>query len=249
MINRDRLKMQHSPAWVQNVDRPHEWAVEHSWLLDAIFALFDRDGDWPRIGAVQRVLADTSPAQAVAVAQLAIEIPAELGARHADRFTLTTQALSHCNGAKSLLASFVEVIHEAAVTYRASDEEQPAVLSGFAVKQSLGLDDSTYVRVSRLVFREPWFFGSGGGNVDDDWRYDVRAEVLLAEHIADIADYLDVVACYRFGPPEIEKPAMAGSSQRPQDWLTKRDVTVRDLLAITIVGAVVAGVILWLLLG
>lgn len=249
MTDSGRPELERSPAWVQNVDRPHEWAVEHSWLLSAIFELFDRDGDWPRVEAVQRVLADTSSAQAVAVAQLAIEIPAELGARHTDRFTLTTRALSHCAGAGSLLVSFVEVIREAALAYRAGDEDQPAVLSGFAVKQSLGLDDATYVRVSRLVFHEPWFFGSGGGNVEDDWRYHVRAEILLAEDIQDIADYLDVVACYRFGPPEIEKPAAARSSQRPQDWLAKRDVTVRDLLVIAIAGAVVAGVVLWLLLG
>jgi hypothetical protein len=58
--------MQRSPAWVQNADRWHE-SVEHSWLLDAIFALIDIDGDWPRIEVVQRVLADISPTHAIAV--------------------------------------------------------------------------------------------------------------------------------------------------------------------------------------
>ena len=242
-----------SLAWVQNVDGPHAWALEHLWLLEAIFALFDRDGDWPRIEAVQRVLADSDPARAVAVAQLAIDIPNELGARQVDRFTLTMRALSHCDGATRLLSLFVAVIRQAAVAYRASDDEHPAVLSGFAVKQSLELDDLTYVKVSRLVFREPWFFGNGGGNVDEDWRYDVRAEMLLAENIHDITDYLDVVARYRFGPPEIAAASPAASRHLVvddvRDWFTKRDLTVRDYLLVAIVSAVIAGVVLWLLLG
>jgi hypothetical protein len=223
------------------------------WLLESIFALFDRDGDWPRIESVQRVLADSDPARAVAVAQLAIDIPSELGARHVDRFALTARALSHCNAATPLLSLFVAVMRQAAVAYRASDDEHPAVLSGFAVKRSLELDDLTYVKVSRLVFREPWFFGNGGGNVDEDWRYDVRAEVLLAENIHDITDYLGVVAQYRFGPPEIAAASPATSQHlvidAARDWFTKRDLTVRDYLLVAIASAVVAGVVLWLLLG
>jgi hypothetical protein len=223
------------------------------WLVESIFVLFDRDADWPRIESVQRVLADSDPARAVAVAQLAIDIPSELGARHVDRFALTTRALSHCNAATPLLSRFVAVIRQAAGAYRASDDEHPAVLSGFAVKQSLDLDDLTYVKVSRLVFREPWFFGNGGGDVDGDWRYDVRAEVLLAENIHDITDYLDVVARYRFGSPEIALASPAASRHlvigAVRDWLRKRDLTVRDYLLVAIASAVVAGVVLWLLLG
>lgn len=248
------LKARRSPAWVQNVDRPHEWALTYPWLLDAVFALFDRDGDWPKIEAVQRRLADSEPAQAVAVAQLAIDIPSQLGAREVDRFTLTTQGLSHCEDAASLLTFFAAVIRQAVVAYRASDEQHPAVLSGLAVKESLGLDDFAYLKLSRLIFREPWFFGRGGGNIDGDWEFDVRAEVLLAEHVAEIADYLDVVARYRFGPPDVNAPS--SGKKLPQRtvrvslaWLSKSEVTVRDLLLIAIGGAVVAGVVLWLLLG
>jgi hypothetical protein len=235
------------------VDSPHAWASEHLWLLEAVFALFDRDGDWPRIEALQRVLADSDPAGAVAVAQFAIDIPGELGARHTDRFTLTTRALSHCDAAASLLSVFVAVIRRAAASYRASDEEHPAVLSGFDVKEGLGLEDLTYIKVSRLMFQEPWFFGGGGGNVEDDWQYKVRAEVLLAEDIHDIANYLDVVARYRFGPPEIAAPAQLpsqhGVADGARDWLTKRDLSVRDYLLVAIAGGVITGVVLWLLLG
>jgi hypothetical protein len=114
---------------------------------------------------LQRRLANSDPARAVAVAQLAIDIPAELGARHIDRFTLTTRALSNCPDAAGLLSQFVAVILRAVAVYEASDEGGPAVLSGRAVKESLGLDDLTYLKVSRLAFAEPWFFAGGGGDL------------------------------------------------------------------------------------
>jgi hypothetical protein len=239
---------------VQHVDAVDAWAVEQLWLLETIFSLFDRDGEWPRTTIVQRALADTDPLRAVAVAQLAIDIPNELGARNGECLTLTIRGLSHCNGASLLLSLFVKVIHAAAAAYRASDDrDDSAILSGFAVKERLDVGDRTYAKLSMLVFREPWFFGSGGGNPDDDWHYEVRAEVLLAENIENIRDYLDVVARYRFGPPEIEGQ-LPDSSRRGVagaigGWFTKRDMNVRDLLLIAIGSAVIAGVVLWLLLG
>ena len=30
-----------SPTWMQNVDQPHDWALEHRWLLEAVFSLFE----------------------------------------------------------------------------------------------------------------------------------------------------------------------------------------------------------------
>jgi hypothetical protein len=252
VVTRRQAQTQRSAAWVEKVDRPEAWAREHLWLLDAIFALFDRDGEWPRIEVLQRVLADSDTGRAVEVPQMAIDIPSELGAREVDRFTLTTRALSYCAGANSLLANFVAVVGQAVMGYRASDQQHPAVLSGFAVKDGLALDHFTYLKVSCLVFREPWFFGSGGGNLDGDWHYDIRAEVLLAEDVVDIAGYLDVVARYRFGPPEVAFGSLAAS--RPaiinitRSWLAKREMTVRDSLIVAIISAVVAGVCLWLLL-
>jgi serine/threonine protein kinase len=199
-----RPQTRRSPAWEQNVDRPETWAREHKWLLDEVFAAFDRDGDWPRIEAVQRALADSDARRAVSVGQLAIDIPSELGARERDRFALTTRALSHCDGTETLLSVFVQAIRQAAEAYRASDDEHPPRLSGLALKDRLGVDDLTYVKVSRLLFREPWFFGDGGGDVDGEWEFTVRVQILLAEHIDNITDYLDAVACYRFGDPYVE---------------------------------------------
>ena len=247
-------KLERAPAWLQHVDAVDAWAIEHLWLLETIFRLFDRDGEWPRVTSVQRALADRDPLRAVSVPQLAIDIPNELGARNGEYLTLTTRALSHCDRASSLLSLFVEMIQVAAAVYRASDErDDRVVLSGFAVKERLAIDDRTYPKLSILMFREPWFFGSGGGNPDDDWHYEVRAEVLLAENIQDIHDYLDAVARYRFGPPEIESQFAESSRRGVADaiggWFTKRDTNVRDLLLIAICGAVIAGVLLWVLLG
>lgn len=192
-----------SPAWHRNIDTPEKWARDHAWLLNAIFAAFDRDADWPLIERVQRALADVDTSRAVAVAQLAIDMPSELGARHGERLALTTRALSYCDEAAPLLAAFVGAIQLAVEVYRASDDEHPPVLSGFAVKDRLRLDDSTYIKVSRLLFQEPWFFGGGSGNVDEDWQHTVRVDVLLAEDVQGIADYLDAVARYRFGKPYV----------------------------------------------
>jgi hypothetical protein len=37
--------------------------------------------------------------------------------------------------------------------------------------------------------------------------------------------------------------------QRPGRWLTKREVTVFDLLLITVVGGIIVGIAIWLLTG
>ncbi len=228
-MKKRQVRTERSLQWQQNIDRPQAWALEHAWLLNAVFAAFNRDGEWPRIESMQRRLADSDPSRAIVVSKLAIDIPHQLGARDRDRLTLTTQGLVYCQGAAGLLAVFVAVIRQAAAAYRISDDQHPAVLSGFAVKNSLGLDDLTYLKVSQLVFREPWFFGSGGGNFDEDWHFDVRAEVLLAEKIESMDDYLDTVARYRFGPSEIESRMPDNLKHRlvhaPRDWLTKRDAT------------------------
>ncbi len=201
---------------------PERWARDHLWLLNAVFAQFDRDADWPPIERVQRMVADSDTSRAVAVAQLAIDMPSELGARQGERLALTTRALSYCDEAAPLLAAFVGVIQLAVEVYRASNAEHSPVLSGFTVKDRLQLDDSTYIKVSRLLFQEPWFFGGGSGNVDEDWQHTVRVDILLAEHGQGIADYLDAVARYRFGEPYLmpEDKAQEGGRviRLERDW-------------------------------
>ncbi len=241
-----------SPAWMQNVDQPHAWALGHKWLLEAVFSLFDRDGEWPRIESVQRTLASSDPERAVAVAQLAIDIPRELGAREVDRFALTVRALTYCDEAASLLENFVAVIGQALAAYP-GEEEHPAALSGFAVRETLGLDDLTYRKVSTLVFREPWFFNGGSGNPTDDWSRPITVEVLLAKDIANVADYLNVIARYRFGPPEIdvapEDTGEGGPLKVSRGWLDRRDATIRDLILVAIIAGVIVGVVLLVLHG
>jgi hypothetical protein len=241
-----------SPAWVQNVDQPNVWAFEHKWLLEAVFALFDRDGEWPRVENVQRALASSDPERAVAVAQLAIDIPRELGAREVDRLALTVRALTHCDSAAPLLEGFVAVIGQALAAYP-GDEEHPAALSGFAVKETLGLDDLTYRKVSTLVFREPWFFNGGSGYPTDNWSRPITVEVLLAKDIANVADYLDVIARYRFGPPEIQVASQSVSERGPlrvsRAWLDRREATIRDLILVAIIAGVIVGVLLLVLHG
>ncbi len=238
-----------SPQWVQGVDDPEAWAVSHQWLLEAAFAAFDRTAEWPLIEDVQRDLA-AEPERAVAVPQLVLDIPPSLGARMSQRVELTVRALAHVPDAAPLLELLVLVMREAVSLYPGEGPEQPA-LRGSQIKEHFDLDDATYRKLSTLVFSEGWFFNGGGGSGDGDWHRFVRGEILHLREVPDIDDYLDAVARYRFGAPEIEAPRDSARAPArwagPYRWLYKRDVTVIDLLLITVLGGIVVGIVVWLL--
>lgn len=238
-----------SPRWIQSVDDPRAWATQNRWLLETVFEIFDRTGEWPAIEDVQRVLAE-EPERAVAVRQLVFDIPPTLGARFSQHAQLTVPALAHCRKAAPLLELFVRVMQEAMRRYPGESSEQPT-LRGSEIQAQFELDDATYRKVSTLVCSEGWFFGGGGGDVDGDWYRFVRAEILLLNDMTDIDGYLDIVARYRFGPSEVEAPPSRerDALRRPLGWLTKRDLSVLDLLAITVVGGLVVAVVGWILLG
>jgi hypothetical protein len=244
-----------SPALVrsfrhaQNVDEPYRWATEHLWFLEAVFGHFDRDGEWPLVEDVQRALAASSPERAVAVAQLVIDVPSELGTRQVDRVTLTVRGLHRCRGAAPLLDLFVAAMRLAVDAYPG---EGPSTLSGATVRAALELDDFTYRKVSTLIFAEPWFFGGGSGNVDGEWERTISVHVLLLQGVDDVGGYLDVVARHRFGPPEVEAPPAdvtgpAAALSAPRRWLAKREASNRDLLLIAVLGGLVVGLILLLI--
>lgn len=238
-----------APQWVHGVDEPAAWAAEHRWLLEAAFAAFNRTAEWPRVEDVQRDVAD-EPERAIAVAQLVIDMPSALGARFSQTIELTTRALAHIPTAAPLLNLLVRVMQEAVSRYPGVGTEQP-VIRGSEIKDKFELDEATYRKVSALVFSEGWFFNGGGGDGEGDWYRFVRAEILQLRGVTDIRSYLDTVARYRFGPPEIEIPPEpvrpTSLLKRPGRWLAKREVTVFDLLLITIVGGIIAGIAIWLL--
>jgi hypothetical protein len=240
-----------SPAFVQHVDAPEAWALENLWLLAAVFDAFKSEGVWPRIEDVQRTLAKTVPAHAVAVGQLVIDIPAELGHRDQERIRLTVRALAQVQGAEPLLAHFVAAMRLAYDTYLG---DGASVLHGADVKTTLAVDDMTFRKVSELVFSEPWFFSGGSGGSGDNWDRAIRAEVVLMDGVTDVAGYLDAVARYRFGEPDLavdQAQAVAQQALSPARrqwlgrWLRKQSASVGDLIVIGIIAAVVAGVILW----
>lgn len=238
-----------APQWVQGVDEPEAWAAEYRWLLEAAFAIFNRTSEWPPIEDVQRQVADV-PERAIAVAQLVIDMPAALGARFSQTVQLTVRALAHVPDAAPLLNSLVRVMQEAASRYPGEGTEPP-VIRGSEIKEKFELDKATYRKVSALVFSEGWFFNGGGGDAEGDWYRYIRAEILQIRDVTDIRSYLDAVARYRFGPPEVEishEPAKPiGLLERPARWLSKREVTVFDLLLITVVGGIIVGLAIWLL--
>jgi hypothetical protein len=247
LMRKQRTIEVRSQSWVQAVDVPAAWAQEHRWLLQAAFAAFDQTGEWPLIDNVQRDLAAT-PDRAVAVAQLVLDIPSELGARHSQQIELTVRALVHVPEAAPLLDLFVRVMRAAVLLYPGGGSEPPR-LQGSQIKEQFDLDELTYRKVSSLVCAEGWFFAGGGGDVDGDWWRVIRAEILQIRSIQDVSDYLDALARYRFGPSEIEveRPTRprGGPLGRSVRWFGKRDPTVLDLLVVGVLSGIVVGVVIW----
>jgi hypothetical protein len=101
------------------------------------------------------------------------------------------------------------------------------------------------------VFREPWFFNGGSGNPTDDWSRPITVEVLLAKDIANVADYVDVIARYRFGPSEIQVAPEDAGERGPlkvsRGWLERRDATIRDLILVAVIAGVIVGGVLLVL--
>jgi hypothetical protein len=233
-----------SHAWAQSVDGPAAWAREHRWLLEAAFAAFNRTGEWPLIEDVQANLAG-EPDRAVAAAQLVVEMPPELGARHSQNIQLTVRALVHVPAATDLLNFFVQAMRLAVTLYPGDGAERPT-LRGSYLKEQLDLDETSYRRLSKIVCDEGWFF-AGGGEADGDWYRYVRAEILRIRDIQDVDGYLDELARHRFGPAEVEVARSPGRFTRlrrqPLRWFGKRDPTVSDLIVVGVITGVVAGVL------
>jgi eukaryotic-like serine/threonine-protein kinase len=195
-------------AWQQHVQQPERWAAEHRWLLEEIYEQFERFGDWPEVGAIERSLAARDRAHAIGAAQLLNDMPREIGGREVQRIVLNARGLSHCERARPLLETFVKAIRMASETYRLAGEDGAAAkLSGFRVKEKLSLGDQEYLRLSLLLEREPWVFGNSQGNPGDDWTREVLVLALAFEEVETIGDYLDILARHRFGDPD-DGPAL-----------------------------------------
>jgi hypothetical protein len=234
---------------VQSVDEPATWAEDHRWLLEAAFAAFDRTGEWPLIAEVQGYLASAGePDRAIAVAQLVINIPPDLGARHSESIKLTVRALAHVPAAARLLDLFVRVMREAVALYPGEGPGLPE-LRGLKIKDQFQLDELTYRKVSTLVCDEGWFFNGGGGDGDGSWHRAIRAEILQLRDVTDVEGYLDALARYRFGASEIpvdrEARRSGGLLRLPMRWLGRRDPSVLDLIVVAVVSGLIVALVVW----
>ena len=159
-------------------------------------------------------------------------------------------ALAHCPKAAPLLELFVQVMLVAMRRYPGPGPDRP-VIRGSEIKAQFQLDGVTYGKVSTLVSDEGWFFNGGGGTADGDWHRFIRAEILHLKGVTDIQSYLDVLARYRFGPPEIEIPVHPeephGLLRRPVEWLSKRELSALDLIVIAVIGGLIVALVVWVL--
>lgn len=238
-------------AWQQNIDRPLEWARGLLWFLEAAYAFFEAQGDWPATESLERALATTDPAHALEVAQLAIDVPSALAIKPARQIQLSVLAMSLIPAAQPLLALLVLAMQEARRLYPGA-EGRPAILTGALIKSKLGLDDETYRRLSVVLLDQGWFLGGGSGDPDGNWTRAVPASILRLEGVTTIGGYVEALATHRFGPALVEtqegppRQALIGVLRA---WWRKRDVSAGDLFVIGVVAAVVAGLLLAWLLG
>jgi hypothetical protein len=189
--------------YTRNVTDADAWAERHLEALRLVYQAFEEGGEWPQIESLQRGLIRQGSDRDL-VAEFA-EMPPTIGiAQHSGEVSLSIRGLSHLPESSPLLASFIAVIELAVERFRGTDEE-PKVTDGDL--PGLGMDARTAQRVSALIFRESWPFGSGSGLPDGTWERSVTLEIRHLVTVRTVAEYLRIQAELRYGPPPTRGPS------------------------------------------
>jgi hypothetical protein len=140
------------------------WVRANAEVLDAIYAAFDEDGEWPGPGPLQRRL--ISRGRRLRVVSAVQSLPSGMGRRtfEPDRVALSLHALACVPAAAPLLDRYMAVIELARKRYGQPDE--PARLSRELVVGELGLSQREADRLSRIVLDDHPFLASGSAALD-----------------------------------------------------------------------------------
>lgn len=177
------------------------WAHAHPELLAEAWNAFDADGEWPEIERLQQAFEREGLDLDVAVA--AWQIPNALGFLEQERLVLRVRGLSFVPGAGELLEDWAAALKLAYARYL--DEEEP-MLRRADLTNDLGLDPERVDRVSRLLLRESWAFGSGHGGPADDWEFEIRSGVRAARAASSAAELLANRDAIEFPTPAADSP-------------------------------------------
>jgi len=173
------------PAVHPELVRAHAWAAQHRVLLLAAWERFESNGEWPLLEELQRGFEREDID--IDVHALAWQMPKALGFVEQERLVLRVRGASFVAQAAALLADWAMALQLAYRRYH--DDEQP-VLRAVDLREELGFDRHRVDRVSRLLLRESWAFGSGHGNPEDDWDREVRSGVRVARTCVSAAEMM-----------------------------------------------------------
>lgn len=214
------------------------WAAENRDLLEAAFAGFLADGEWPTLESLQHQF-EVSGCN-VDIAQLAWSMPQALGFAEQQRLLLLVRGMSHVSAAAPLLERWCAVL---VFCYRRWHEDPTAELTREDVMDLSQGNESTTHLLSKILERESWPFGSGHGGPDDDWAREIISRVRDARGASSFAEVLAVRDAVEFPfipaagaeAPEVveENPGGAGRIRRALKLLSE------NALAATIIGGVV----------
>jgi hypothetical protein len=174
------------PFWLA----PHlrDWVSAHRDELECIYDAFDRTGDWPSPGRLQRALA--ADGYRINIVRAADGIPRQLGFREQqpDQVVLTLFSLACLPSAKLLLEHYFKCVQLAMSAYKSETEQ--ARLRRADVIRKVGLSELEARKLSRVVLRDAPFLGVGRSEVDD-WDREVSDYVF---ELVDLRDADDLVA-------------------------------------------------------
>jgi hypothetical protein len=152
------------------------WANDHRVLLEAAFARFSLEGQWPGLEQLQHDYEVSE--RHVDLRTLAWEMSPLLGFVEQDHLVLLIRALQYVPDASPLLACWHAVLVDAYEMWRADEQ---AILRFEDVLRVAGGDHALAHRALILLDREGWAFNGGGGS-GAQWYRHIHSQVRVTRN-------------------------------------------------------------------
>jgi hypothetical protein len=162
-------------------------------VLQTIFDALARDGTWPTVTRVQRLLARES--QDIDVQETLLYMPQGLSTsaygQPDQEVVLTIAGLRACQGlAMEALRYFVRVIRWAAAQYAAVALDESIRVSAAQLGTEWGVPAFAVYAIGRPLSLEPYIFRSG--SLGDEWSVEFSDNIRHFASIQSIDDYFEV---------------------------------------------------------